>query len=302
MARAAAKRNQGANKAAGQVAGDQTRARRKAEKSLEDQLFFNRLRGHAKWVFVLLAFVFGASFVFLGVGSGSSGLGDVFSNAFGGSSGTSIESLQKKVAENPRAKAAVVNLAVALDRDGRTDEAIAAYRTYLDSKPKDVEILGNLAILHQTVAAAAAADVNAALRDANLAAPGAQFRPGNGKLGDALGSFTDPLGQAASSVAEQRYQEALARFQAANRDALGVYKRLSALSPDEPSALLRYAQAAEGAQQLNVAVAAYQQFIRRFPDDSLVADARTRIKDLKQQIVQQALTSQLPSLPSQTTG
>ena len=302
MARAAAKRNQGAKKAAGAVAPDQARARRKAEKSLEDQLFFNRLRGHAKWVFVLLAVVFGASFVFLGVGSGSSGLGDVFSNAFGGSSGASIESLQKKVAESPRSKTAVVDLAVALDRDGRTEEAIAAYRTYLESRPKDVEVLGNLAILYQTLAGVAANDVNAALREASLAAPGAQFRPGGGTLGDALGSFIDPLGQAASTVAEQRYREALGRFQAANTDALSVYKRLSALSPDEPSALFTYARAAEGAQQFKAAVAAYQQFIKRFPDDSLVTDARTKIKELKKQAAQQESSVQVPDLSGQTTG
>ncbi len=133
MARAAAKRNQSANKAAGQVAGDQTRGRRKAEKSLEDELFFSRLRGHAKWVFVLLALVFGMSFVFLGVGSGNAGLGDVFSNVFGGSSGTSIEKLQKTLAESPGNKVALTDLAQALERDGRIDEAIAAYSTYLVS-------------------------------------------------------------------------------------------------------------------------------------------------------------------------
>ena len=34
----------------------------------EDTLFFNRLRTHAKWVFVLLIIVFGGGFIFLGVG------------------------------------------------------------------------------------------------------------------------------------------------------------------------------------------------------------------------------------------
>ena len=44
--------------------------------SWEDQLFFPRLRRHAKWVFVLLAFAFAFSFVLFGVGSGSTGIGD----------------------------------------------------------------------------------------------------------------------------------------------------------------------------------------------------------------------------------
>jgi tetratricopeptide (TPR) repeat protein len=41
-------------------------------------LFFPRLRRQAKWVFLLLAIVFAGGFVFFGVGSGSSGLGDLF--------------------------------------------------------------------------------------------------------------------------------------------------------------------------------------------------------------------------------
>ena len=292
MARAAAKRNQGAGKAARPVAADQTKNRRKAEKSLEDELFFNRLRGHAKWVFVLLAVVFGASFVFLGVGSGNAGLSDVFSNVFGGGSAPSIESLQNKVAETPRDPAAVTNLAQALQRDGRTEEAIAAYRTYLQLRPKDREILGNLALLYQSQAAAAYTDIQTALRDASLAAPGAQFRPGSGALGEALGSQIDPLGQAASSQAESAYQQAVGRYQAANTGALGVYKQLSDLEPNEPTALLRYAQAAEGAGEVKRAIAVYGLFVKRFPDDALVSDAKQKIAELRKQLAKQASSVQ----------
>ena len=46
-------------------------------------MFFPKIRAHAKWVFVLLAIVFAGSFVFLGVGSGSSGLGDLLSGVYG---------------------------------------------------------------------------------------------------------------------------------------------------------------------------------------------------------------------------
>lgn len=295
MARAAAKRNQGTKKAAGAVAGDQTRGRRKAEKSLEDELFFSRLRGHAKWMFVLLAIVFGTSFVFLGVGSGSAGLGDVFSNVFGGGSAPSIEKLQKQLAESPRNKTVLTDLAQALERDGRTDEAISAYRTYLLSRPKDAEILSNLALVYQSRAAAAANDANLAIRAAGLAAPAAQFRPGGGALGQALGSFVDPLAQQASSAAESRYQEAFGRYQSANKEALGVYKRLSALAPNDSSALLRYAQAAEAAQDVKTAVSVYTTFVKRFPDDQLAGDARKKIKQLKQQLARQQANAQLPT-------
>ena len=233
MARAAAKRNRGAGKAARPVADAPKRDRRKAEKTLEDELFFTRLRGHAKWAFALLAIVFAGSFVFLGVGSGNAGLGDVFSNVFTGGSAPSIEELQDKLAKNPRDKAVLTDLAQALERDGRYAEAVAAYRTYLATRPRDEDVLASLALVYQTQASAAANDASFAQRDASLAAPGAQFRPGAGALGQALGSFVDPLAQAASADAEQRFQEAVGRYQAANREALGVYKQLSELSPND---------------------------------------------------------------------
>jgi tetratricopeptide (TPR) repeat protein len=290
MARAAAKRNQGPGKTAQPVAADQAKAtKKKAEKSLEDQLFFSRLRGHAKWMFVLLAIVFGASFVFLGVGSGNGGLSDVFGSVFGGGGGPSVQSLQDKVAESPRDFEAVTNLAQALEADGRTEEAIAAYRTYLVAKPKDPDALGALAILYQNQAAAAGAEVNNALRALSAASAGTQFRPGTGVLGQALGSFVDPLAEAVTSKGEAAYQEALGRYQAANRESIEVYKKLSAAAPEDPSALIRYAQSAERAGEIATALTVYGQFAKRFPTDALVADVRLKIKELKaQQITQQA--------------
>jgi tetratricopeptide (TPR) repeat protein len=292
MARAAAKRNRSAGKAARPVAAEQKRSRRKAEKTLEDQLFFSRLRGHAKWAFALLAVVFGASFVFLGVGSGQAGLGDVFSSVFGGGSAPSIEELQKKLAEHPRDKTVLTDLAQALERDGRTEEAITAYQGYLAAQPKDKDALSSLALVYQSQATSAANEANLAFREASLAAPGAQFRPGAGTLGEALSSFVDPLAQAASTEAETRYQAALARYQTANRDALDVYKQLAVLSPDDSSALLRYAQAAEGAGELQTAVSTYKRFVKRYPTDPLVVDARQRIKDLQKKIAQQPSSPQ----------
>jgi cytochrome c-type biogenesis protein CcmH/NrfG len=207
----------------------------------------------------------------------------VFSNVFGGGSAPSIEELQDKLAESPRDKAVLTDLAQALERDGRYAEAITAYRTYLAARPNDEDVLASLALVYQTQAGAAANDINLALREVSLAAPAAQFRPGAGPLGEALGSFTDPLAQAASAQAEQRYQEAVGRYQAANREALGVYKKLSQLSPQDSSALIRYAQAAEGAGELSTAIAVYQRFVKKFPTDALVVEVRRKIKELEAQ-------------------
>jgi tetratricopeptide (TPR) repeat protein len=58
---------------------------RRERKAAEQGMFFPKLRTHAKWVFVLLALVFAGGFVLFGVGSGSSGLGDLLQgNSNGG--------------------------------------------------------------------------------------------------------------------------------------------------------------------------------------------------------------------------
>ena len=143
--------------------------------------------------------------------------------------------------------------------------------------------------MFQNQAAVAANEAQGAARAISLAAPGAQFRPGAGALGEALASFTDPLAQAASTDAETRYQEAVAKYQTANRDALDVYRQLSALAPEDSSALIRWAQAAEGSGEFAAAIKVYKTFVKRFPTDPLVVDARQKIKDLEaQQIAQQA--------------
>ena len=112
----------------------------------EDQLFFSRLRGHAKWVFVFLAFVFALSFVVFGVGSGSTGITDAMQNLFTRSSGgSSLSSLQKKAKENPKSPAAWRALATKLESDQKLDRATVALERYIKLKPKDEAALQEVA-------------------------------------------------------------------------------------------------------------------------------------------------------------
>src|SRR5438045_8627381 len=89
---------------------------------VEDTMFCPKLRAHAKWVFVLLAVIFAGSFVFLGVGSGSSGLGDLrqgnFGDLFGSSSGNSaqVKKDQKLIDKNPKDDAAYRDMAAEIGR------------------------------------------------------------------------------------------------------------------------------------------------------------------------------------------
>src|SRR6187551_3383171 len=70
--------------------------------SIEDTMFFPRLRRHAKWMFVFLALVFGLGFVVFGVGAGGTGIGDIFRDQ-GTSSGQSVSDARKNAAEHPNA-------------------------------------------------------------------------------------------------------------------------------------------------------------------------------------------------------
>src|SRR5947209_10207385 len=122
---------------------------------VEDTMFFPKLRAHAKWVFVLLAVIFAGSFVFLGVGSGSSGIGDLlqgnWSTLFGGGgSGNSaqVKKDQKLIDKNPKDYAAYKDMAAAQASDGKVDAAIATLLKLKAVNPKDVDGLTQLASLY----------------------------------------------------------------------------------------------------------------------------------------------------------
>ena len=68
--------------------------------AIEDTMFFPRLRRHAKWMFVLLALVFGLGFVLFGVGAGGVGVGDVFRDS-GGTSAQSVADARGDTEDRP---------------------------------------------------------------------------------------------------------------------------------------------------------------------------------------------------------
>jgi hypothetical protein len=70
--------------------------------SVEQTLFFSKLRRNAKWVFAILALVFGLSFVVFGVGSDvQGGIADLFTGR-AASSGPSADDARERLEENPR--------------------------------------------------------------------------------------------------------------------------------------------------------------------------------------------------------
>ncbi|HEY7603144.1 MAG TPA: hypothetical protein VH760_02695 [Gaiellaceae bacterium] len=251
----------------------------------EDTLFFNRLRTHAKWVFVLLIVVFGLGFVLLGVGSSGLGLGDIFSGVGGGGgSGPSVGKSLKATQENPKDAQAWKDLATAYDSKQDYASAVPAWQQYTQLRPKDADGLNLYAndLLQQLQAQGTEAQ--------NLQQAVQQYQPSTfgppstSPLGRALGSLSDPIGQAVGTSATTAYQNALGAFQQTSTQLVSVYKKLVKLQPAEPSVRLQLAQIAETAGDTATALAAYKQFVKLAPDDASAPQAKARIKALEKQI------------------
>jgi len=279
MARAAAKRRQPTHHRR-----DDRRHKDSGGQRFEDTLFFSKLRKRTKWVFILLALIFGVTFVVFGVGSsvGGSGLSDIFNGIRGGGSGQpSVSKAEKATQKNPRDAAAWKTLATAYDSNGDIVSAISAWTTYTALRPKDTDGLQALATDYEQqfsnqTQEAAAAQAEAQNTQATQFGP-----PPTSPLGRALNSVSDPITQAASQSANQRFNTALQTRQATAQQLEGVYKKLAALhKPAEPSDQLLLAQAAQNAGDTAAAIAAYKTFVKLAPDDPNAAYARQQVKAL----------------------
>jgi len=279
MARAAAKRRQPTHHHR-----DDRKHKDSGGQRFEDTLFFSKLRKRTKWVFILLALIFGVTFVVFGVGSsvGGSGLSDIFNGIRGGGSGQpSVSKAEKATQKNPRDAAAWKTLATAYDSNGDIVSAISAWATYTTLRPKDTDGLQALATDYEQqfsnqTQEAAAAQAEAQNTQATQFGP-----PPTSPLGRALNSVSDPITQAASQSANQRFNTALQTRQATAQQLEGVYKKLAALhKPAEPSDQLLLAQAAQNAGDTATAIAAYKTFVKLAPDDPNATYARQQIKAL----------------------
>jgi tetratricopeptide (TPR) repeat protein len=279
MARGAAQARRKAAKKPQTGTRKQAAARRPP--SVESTMFFPRLRRQAKWVFVFLAFVFAAGFVFFGVGSGSTGLGDLLRGNFnifgsGGGSTTSaaVKSALKRTQAHPKDPEAWRALATAYSGDGKLAQANKANERLLKLKPNDTSTLQSVAAFYETRAQNKANE--ASRLQAQLPV----------SLGSILGvSQTSQLGQALSNdpTTTQLQQKASAAITAENsalqKDA-AMYKRLAKLQPDDVNTQFHYAQLADLTGDAPSAVKAYQRVVRLAPKDPAAQQARQRIAAL----------------------
>jgi Flp pilus assembly protein TadD len=251
----------------------------------EDQLFFNRLRTHAKWVFVLLIIAFTFGFVLFGVGSSNlGGLGDIFNGIRGGGGNPSVDKPLKATQKNPKDAKAWNDLAGAYDLAGDYQLAIPAWLTYTKLRPKDPDGLTRLATDYEQQFAAQSTDAQNAQVDAQNAQTVNFGPPTTSPLGRALASLADPIGSAVSSSASTRFSAAMTSRQQTATELVTVYQQLAKLQPSESGTQLQLAGAAETAGNYAVAIAAYQRFLKIAPDDPNAPQAKARIKALQKQL------------------
>ena len=231
MARAAVRAKQ-LEKAKAQPAKARAHGRRRHSGggNPNQELFFVRLRRHQKWVYALLAVVFGLSFVLVGVGSGSGGgLSQLWNGIFGGSGGTSISKASDEVKTNP-AKG-YRDLATAYESTpGDNAQAIIALQQYLGIKKNDAAAWAELGGLELTQGSQYATQYQNAQQASQLADPSTPFQPG-GTLGTAIGpnAAYQQASQQASSRAAQAYQQATTALSSAVTD----YQKASKLHPTQ---------------------------------------------------------------------
>jgi tetratricopeptide (TPR) repeat protein len=246
-------------------------------------MFFPRLRNQAKWAFVFLILVFGGGFVFLGVGSGGLDLGQLIRDAFGnsGTSGISVSEAQKRVQERPVNAIRRKDLANALEKKGRIDEAIGAWTEYTKLRPQDVTALRHLGQLELGQA-------DRYLREAQLASlaqqdagVGSPFRPSStDKFGQALGE--DPIAAALAGKASTKLQQASVKYQTAATRAVATYQLIVKVRPNDEQAVFSLAQAADTLQQTPIAIRAYKRLLKFNLDARTAAQIRARVKTLQQ--------------------
>ena len=246
-------------------------------------MFFMRLRRSTKPMFIFLALVFALSFVFLGVGSGSSGIGDLLRGNFdlfggGSSSSTSVSAAQKRIDKNSNDAAAYHDLARAYQAKGDTAKAIEALNRYTQLRPKDTGALTELASTYLSQADAArqqAIAAQTALSSASLFTP----YPTTGKLGTALGR--NPITDVSTTAAQTAFTTAYQKMQTAYSSAVGAYKRVAKRAPNDPTVQLQLASTAEAANDSRTAIAAYKRFLKLAPDDPSAPSVKQHIKALQ---------------------
>ena len=191
----------------------------------QEQLFFQRLRNHAKWVFVLLALRVRARLRLLRRRLGL----DRDQRHPPERAQLRLErrhlDLQPPVRRSPRTRRTPQSwrdLATAYEQKQRTQDAVSALERYSALKPKDDGALAELASEYGTLAQTYATDyTNAQQEAASQAPPGAAFAPAAstpfGKAFNDPAALQDPIAAAVQTLSSTKQQTAYTSYQTAQQ-------------------------------------------------------------------------------------
>lgn len=283
MARAAVKAKQAERRAAQpQKAARRGGGRRKhaAGGNPNQQLFFSKLRRRAKFMYVLLAVLFAATFAFLGVGSGSGGLSQLFQNInLFGSNGTSLSKALNEIKKHPSDPKGYRAAATAYEAKSDTLNAITYLQQYLSLRKKDAKAWAELGGLELSDGQSFAQTYQAAAASAQLSAPSSVFAPpGNSKLAQALG--TNPIEQASAGDVQGSLNNLSRQVGLDYQNAVASFQKVTALEPNSSNAWVQLASAAQTAGNTSVAIQAYEKYLKLNPDSPSAGQIRALIKQL----------------------
>ena len=277
MARAAVKAKQQARAKAQPAKSARARGRRRHSGggNPNQQLFFMRLRRGQRWLYALLALVFAVTFAGVGVGSGSTGLSDLWSGLFG-SGNDPVSKAKDEIKDHPARGYRA--LAAAYETKGDTAQAMSALQSYLLVKKKDANAWTELGGLELSQAQTYVTQYQSAQQAAQLADPSAPFQPG-GTLAQAVGANPAYQGaaQQASTQTSTLYQQAISKLSSAEND----YKKAAQIRPRDVTIQLQLASAAENAGDTKTAITALKRSLKIDPHSPQRAQIKAQLKQLQ---------------------
>jgi cytochrome c-type biogenesis protein CcmH/NrfG len=245
------------------------------------QLFFVRMRRRAKPMYFILAFLFAATFAFLGVGSGSGGLEQLFTNLnIFHHSGTSISKAQKEIQKNPKSPKGFRDLATAYEAHADPLLAIGALQSYLSLAPKDAKAWSELGGLQLNAAQSYATQYQNETSSEQLSTPSQAILPSSSSpLGKALG--TNPIEHAQATTLNSTLTNLAEQVQSYNTSAVTSYTKVTKLEPADANAQFQLAQVAQSAGDYATAISAYKAYLKLNPNTTSAGQIRSLIKQLK---------------------
>lgn len=254
-----------------------------------------RLRGHFKWVFALLAIIFALMFVVAGVGTSGPSMLDMLTNSAGGSdapakvaTNTAVKEALAKTKAAPEDPQAWLALAQAYVNTGSPEKVPAAAAKAAELAPKDATVQGAVADVYLAEAAAALqeaqAEYAAAQAKGNVA--GRAAVPQTVIPGQSNG--VTPFQTAQESISSTVMAEASAKVTPLQTEATDAYKAavtaqtiVTELKPNDPAAWFRLGQISSAANDSVAAIDAYKMFVKLAPNDPLTPKVKEEIARLE---------------------